>query len=80
MIACTLSPTELHDRREQLAALPPLSREPIPGGVRLVFAPGAEPRLRALVAAEARCCPFLTLELCGLELRVTGDGAAELFS
>jgi hypothetical protein len=67
-IACTLRQTEYTDRTAQLRTLAGAalrSREPLAGGERLVFAPGAEfeSRLRDAIAAEASCCPFLRMEL-----------------
>jgi hypothetical protein len=73
-IACTLTPAEYAGRTGELAALAARalrSREPTAAGERLVFAdtPEIERELRAAIAAEARCCAFLTLEL-----ERTGDG------
>src|SRR5688500_11122500 len=92
-LACSLSPAgyrrRIADARE-LADQHLRSRDAVPGGARLTFADGADTRrrLEALVAAEASCCPFLTLDLHWqngvLVLDVTGpaDAApiiAELF-
>ena len=73
-IACTLTPAEYTDRTTELRELADdalRSRTSIPGGERLVFAPGAETeqRLREVVAAEAECCSFLRMDL-----RRVGDG------
>ena len=65
-IACTLDARGLAARVDELSAVAAealRSRERTPRGERLVFAPGAERRLRDVVAAEAACCPFLRLEL-----------------
>jgi hypothetical protein len=67
-IACKLGPGELRGRTDQLAALAARAlrlRERIAGGERLTFEPGerTERELRAVVAAEAECCPFLRMEL-----------------
>lgn len=84
-IACTLTPAQHADRTAQLSALARealRSRVPIAGGQRLVFAPGARTaeRLRAAVAAEAACCPFLSMDLHpepgALVLDVTGPAEA----
>jgi len=84
--ACTLRPTEYTERTaglRELADSALRSREPLPGGERLVFAPGAETesRLRDAVAAEASCCSFLRLELRlqddALVLDITGPAEAE---
>jgi hypothetical protein len=59
------------------------SREPIPGGTRLTFEVGddTERQLRALIAAEARCCAFLRMDLRpsadALILEITGPTGAE---
>jgi hypothetical protein len=69
-LACTLTSAGLRARRAHVAALAARalrSRD----GRRLVFDPAAEPALRELVALEAACCPFLTLDL-----RRAGDGLA----
>jgi hypothetical protein len=86
-IACSLSPDAYADRASEIADLARralLARSPLPGGgARLRFAagPGVEAELDAIVAAEARCCPFLRLELRhaagALELDVTGPPEAE---
>ena len=67
-IACSLSSADLAQRTQELAALRRealVGRTRIPGGVRLAFAdtPGIAARIRAAIAAEAECCPFLTLRL-----------------
>ena len=67
-IACTLDAREYADRTATLAALAARalrSREPTTTGERLVFAdtPEIERELRAVIAAEARCCAFLTMHL-----------------
>jgi hypothetical protein len=67
-IACTLSPDGLQARLaliDALAADGLLDRTPTASGmrVRLRDDPGIEQRTRELVAAESRCCAFLTFEL-----------------
>ena len=78
-IACTLTSAELRARRAEVAAIAHRWRRSRNDN-RLLFDPAAEPALRELVALEAECCPFLTLELrCGgdtLELTVTGPEEA----
>jgi hypothetical protein len=82
-IACTLAPDDYAARIESLSALADslLSREPIPGGARLIFGDEVERELEAAIAAEAACCPFLTMTLertqAGLTLDVTGPAEAE---
>src|SRR4051794_19566475 len=66
--ACTLTPVQYRSRNAELSALAARalrSRVPTDAGERLTFdATGdVEHALRAAVAAEAFCCPFLTMEL-----------------
>jgi hypothetical protein len=82
-IACTLTSTELRARREHIAGLARValrSRRPAARGEQLVFDPAAAAALRELVALEAECCPFLTLDLRpasdGLVLTITGPEEA----
>jgi hypothetical protein len=82
-IACTLSSVEQRSRRFETAELARAalqSRRPVEHGELLSFDARAEPALRDVIAAEAECCPFLTLELrrAGdrLELRITGPDEA----
>lgn len=65
-IACSLEAGDLRARLDGMAALGRyafLDAERAPRRAVLRFAPraGVRERLDALVAAEARCCPFLTL-------------------
>jgi len=67
-IACTLGAGDLRQRLEEVAAL---GAESLIGyesrdGVRTLRfrrAKGTRSRLEQIVAAEARCCPFLDLEI-----------------
>jgi len=92
-IACSLSAADYGDRlagMRALAARALTGRVPIPGGERLTFAAGegVETALRAFVAAEARCCPFLSFDVTheddddgALVLTVTApDGAAPIIA
>jgi hypothetical protein len=83
-IACTLTSAELRARRAHLATLAERSLRSRDGH-RLVFEPTAEAALRELVALEAECCPFLTLDLQRAEgelvLTITGpDEAAPIIA
>ena len=67
-IACGLSRDEYAARTGRTAELVRTSlrsREPLAGGQRMTFAGGdeTERELRALIAAEALCCPFLHFDL-----------------
>ena len=65
-IACSLTAA---DHRQRLADLDELrhdallNRTSIPGGKRLTFAATARERVEAAIAAEAECCPFLTMDV-----------------
>jgi hypothetical protein len=83
-IACSLPSADYAERRAHIdditrSAL--LGREPIESGERLTFAAGAEADLRELIAAEAKCCSFLKMELDRrgdtLALDVTGPEDAQ---
>jgi hypothetical protein len=84
-IACTLRPDEYDPRVAELSAFAERalrSREPTERGERLTFDAGEEieRRLRAVIAAEAECCAFLTIELRraddALVLDISGPDAA----
>jgi hypothetical protein len=67
-IACTLTADQSRARADDLAALAARSlraRERTAQGERLTFAdsPGTERELRAVIAAEARCCSFLRMDV-----------------
>jgi hypothetical protein len=94
MIACTLSSAEFRSRLAEtrdLARRSLQSRRPVDGGEVLVFAADRDTgaALRAVIAAEAECCPFLSMNVRGgaegLELVITGPEdarpiIAELFA
>ena len=77
--ACSLTGPERAARGAELHRLASDARR-VPGGARLTFEPDAERRVRAIVAAEAECCPFLRFELrrtaAALEVEVTGPAEA----
>jgi hypothetical protein len=93
-LACSLSLDGLSKRKAVIGEL--LERDlasltAVPGGVRARFMarPELKADLDALVALEARCCPFLSLTITGADdatvLEVTGPPEAqtliaELFS
>lgn len=66
-IACTLSASDLRDRRAAWLklALYGTSRNDIPGGIRLDFkaAPGVYDSLSTLVRLEGECCPWMHFSL-----------------
>jgi hypothetical protein len=67
VIGCSLDAVALSARRERLVELREQvsSVSPSPTGftVRFVAGPDTEAELRAVIAAEAECCPTLRLEL-----------------
>jgi hypothetical protein len=84
-IACTLGSGEMAARRERWQALfagTTVERTATDDGLRLAFgrAPGIEPELEALVAAERDCCGFAQWSLRGeadwIVLDVAAAGAA----
>ncbi len=67
-VACSLQGADARDRLAVIARLREdalLDRYEILDGLRARFrdAPGVEDRIHALIAAEARCCPFLSFDL-----------------
>jgi hypothetical protein len=78
VIACTLRPAELRDAKaawQKLLRLSLVSRELIPGGLRLRMHPGSVAALRELVDIERECCRWITFELDGASLTMTASGA-----
>jgi len=84
-IACTLPAADYAARTQATRELArrARSREPIPDGIRVTFAANGdtERRLREFIAAEARCCPFLRMDLRAADdavvLDVMGPAEAE---
>jgi hypothetical protein len=67
-IACTLKPAEFENRVDAWQALSDgwlLGREPISGGIRLIFvsAPGVAEAAADLLRLEAECCPWIRTRL-----------------
>ena len=78
-IACTLSPAELRDTQaawQKLFRLSLISRQVVPGGLRLVVHEGSAEALRRLVEIERDCCAWITFELDGPSVTMTGAGPA----
>ena len=76
MIACSLNATEKAERRDQMRAADLLGAR-----VQLRFPETDRKRLERIVAAEAECCPFLTMKMVeeddALVLDVTAPKGAE---
>lgn len=80
IVACTLSRTELEDTAaawQKLFRRSLISRDEVPGGLRLAFHSGSAPALRALIDIERECCAWITFELDGPTVTMTSPGAGE---
>ena len=78
IVACSLSRTELEDTAaawQKLLRLSLLSRDEVPGGLRLAFHPGSAEALRSLIDIERECCRWITFELDGATVTMTSPGA-----
>jgi hypothetical protein len=79
-IACTLTAEDLEDTRrgwEKLFRTSLVSRDLVPGGLRLAFTASGEAPLRQLVDIETECCQWITFELDGSSLTMTAAGDGE---
>jgi hypothetical protein len=79
-IMCTLSDAELKDAAaawERLFREWLVSRELIPGGLRLTVVPNAEPALRQLIDREVECCRWITFQFDGPSVTLTATGEGE---
>jgi hypothetical protein len=77
-VACTLRPRDFMNRLDAWQALSDgwlLAREPIPSGIRLIFAraPGVAESLEELVRLEAECCPWMHSQLQADDQRLVID-------
>jgi len=80
VVACTLTPDDLKETEQawrKLFALSLVSREEVPGGLRLEFHPGSADALRSLIDIERDCCRWITFELGGSVVTMTSPGAGE---
>ena len=80
VIACTLTPDDLEKTEQawqKLFRLSLISREEVPGGLRLEVHPGSADALRSLVDIERDCCRWITFELDGPVVTMTSPGAGE---
>ncbi len=78
-IACTLTPADLEETQsawDKLLRLSLVSRQEIPGGIRLVMHPGSGDALRALIDVERECCTWITFAIDGSSVEMTALGAA----
>ena len=61
-IACTLTPDDLKETQaawDKLLRVSLVSREEVPGGLRLIVHPGSADALRRLIDVERDCCRWL---------------------
>ena len=79
-IACTLSADDLEDVEaswQKLFRTSLISRDLVPGGLRLTVHRGAETALRQLIDIEVDCCRWITFELDGPSVTMTAEGNGE---
>lgn len=77
-IVCTLTKDELRDTRyawQKLFRTALISRDEIPGGIRLVVNEGSSVALRQLVEVERECCQWINFDLEGSTVSMTADEA-----
>jgi hypothetical protein len=76
-IACTLTADDLKDVEaswQKLFRTSLISRDLVPGGLRLTVHRGAETALRQLIDIEVDCCKWITFELNGPSVTMTAEG------
>ena len=79
-IACTLTPDDLRETRnawQKLFRLSLVSRDEVPGGLRLSVHPGSADALRQLMDIERECCRWITFVLDGPVVTMTSPRAGE---
>jgi len=77
---CTLTASELKDRGKawlKLWASGLLSRQRVPGGIRLHAEPGAERALMDLIDLERECCAWIDYSVEGPSVTLTAEGDGE---
>ena len=77
IVACSLTRSELEETGgawQKLFRLSLVSRDEVPGGLRIVFHPGSAEALRQLIDIERECCPWITFELDGASVTMTSTG------
>src|SRR5207245_2237288 len=61
----------------KLLRLSLVSREEVPGGLRLIVHPGSADALRRLIDVERECCRWITFELDGPMVKMTASDGGE---
>jgi hypothetical protein len=79
-IACTLTADDLKDTQaswQKLFRTALISRDEIPGGIRLAVNDASAEALRQLVDIERDCCRWIDFELEGPVVAITAEGPGE---
>ena len=79
-VACTLTADDLKETEAawmKLLRFSLVSRQEIPGGLRLTVDPRSEAALRQLIDIERGCCRWITFELDGPSVTMTAPGGGE---
>lgn len=79
-IVCTLTATDLKDRAgawRKLWASGLVSREQVPGGIRLTAEPGAKRALMDLIDLERECCAWIDYEVEDSSVTLTAGAEGE---
>jgi len=79
-VACTLTQEDLKETVSawnKLLRLSLISRQEIPGGLRLTVDPRSEAALRQLIDIERECCRWITFKLDGTSVTITAAGDGE---
>lgn len=79
-IACSLTAADLRDREaawRTLLTTSLVSRDTVPGGIRLAVHPGSVPSLLELVDLERECCPWIDFVVQDASLTITAEGDGE---
>lgn len=77
---CTLTTSELKDRGaawRKVLGSGLVSRERVPGGIRLSAEPGAAEALMRLIDLERECCAWIDFSVDGSAVTLTADGDGE---
>lgn len=80
-IVCTLTASDLKDRGaawQKLLGSGLVERARVPGGIRLIAAPGAVASLIELIDLERECCAWIHFDVSdGAVVTLTADGDGE---